>query len=287
MGTTPVVPIGTSGRGVSVCPVSDYSAPLDDMRFVLEHVTDLAGLAELAGYEHADAETVGGNPRGGGAVLRGAVRPAQPRRRHPAQPAQRRRLGDDAGGIRQGLPPLRRGGLAGGAVPAGVRRRRLPVARRHRHAGDDDGGEHGVLAVPAAHPGRHRHARALRRRAAARDVPAEDGDRGVDRHDEPHRAAGRVRRRRPHHAGRAGGRRHVADHRAEDLHHLRRARPRRQHRPPRPRPRARCAAGDEGDLLLHRPQVPRRRRRRASASATPSSACRSRTRWASTPARRA
>ena len=45
---------------VSVCPVSDYSAPLDDMRFVLEHVTDLAGLAELPGYEHADPTTVGG-----------------------------------------------------------------------------------------------------------------------------------------------------------------------------------------------------------------------------------
>jgi 3-(methylsulfanyl)propanoyl-CoA dehydrogenase len=30
------------------------------MRFVLEHVVDLAGLAELAGYEHADAGTVGG-----------------------------------------------------------------------------------------------------------------------------------------------------------------------------------------------------------------------------------
>ncbi len=134
------------------------------------------------------------------------------------------------------------------------------MARRHRHAGDDDGGEHGVLTVPVAHPGRHRHARALRRRAAARDVPAEDGDRGVDRHDEPHRAAGGVGRRRPHHACGTGRRRHVADHRTEDLHHVRRARSRRQHRPPRPRSRSRRAARDEGDLVLHRPQVPRRRR---------------------------
>jgi alkylation response protein AidB-like acyl-CoA dehydrogenase len=40
--------------------VSDYSAPLLDMRFVLEHVTDLGGLAQLPGYEHADPDTVHG-----------------------------------------------------------------------------------------------------------------------------------------------------------------------------------------------------------------------------------
>ena len=40
--------------------VSDYSAPLDDMRFVLRHVTDLAALAELPGYEHAEPATVDG-----------------------------------------------------------------------------------------------------------------------------------------------------------------------------------------------------------------------------------
>jgi 3-(methylthio)propanoyl-CoA dehydrogenase len=40
--------------------MSEYSAPLDDMRFVLDHVVDLAGLAALPGYEHADPETVFG-----------------------------------------------------------------------------------------------------------------------------------------------------------------------------------------------------------------------------------
>jgi 3-(methylthio)propanoyl-CoA dehydrogenase len=40
--------------------VSDYSAPLDDIRFVLGHVADLASLSELPGYEHADPETVQG-----------------------------------------------------------------------------------------------------------------------------------------------------------------------------------------------------------------------------------
>jgi len=40
--------------------MSDYSPPLSDMRFVLENVVDLAGLAALPGYEHADPDTVFG-----------------------------------------------------------------------------------------------------------------------------------------------------------------------------------------------------------------------------------
>ena len=40
--------------------MGDYSPPLDEMRFTLEHLTDLAGLAELPGYEHADPVTVAG-----------------------------------------------------------------------------------------------------------------------------------------------------------------------------------------------------------------------------------
>jgi 3-(methylthio)propanoyl-CoA dehydrogenase len=40
--------------------VSEFTAPLVDMRFVLEHVTDLAALSAIPGYEHADPETVFG-----------------------------------------------------------------------------------------------------------------------------------------------------------------------------------------------------------------------------------
>jgi alkylation response protein AidB-like acyl-CoA dehydrogenase len=38
--------------------VADYSAPLDDITFALVHHAGLAELAELPGYEHADAEVV-------------------------------------------------------------------------------------------------------------------------------------------------------------------------------------------------------------------------------------
>jgi alkylation response protein AidB-like acyl-CoA dehydrogenase len=40
--------------------MSDYSAPLDDMRFVLENIVDLPALAALPGYEHAEPEMVYG-----------------------------------------------------------------------------------------------------------------------------------------------------------------------------------------------------------------------------------
>ncbi len=40
--------------------VSDYRVPLDDITFSLYHVADLAGLAELPGYEHTEADLVEG-----------------------------------------------------------------------------------------------------------------------------------------------------------------------------------------------------------------------------------
>jgi len=38
--------------------MSEYRAPLEDIRFVLEHVVDLSELAALPGYEHAEPEVV-------------------------------------------------------------------------------------------------------------------------------------------------------------------------------------------------------------------------------------
>ncbi|MEM9714486.1 MAG: acyl-CoA dehydrogenase family protein, partial [Actinomycetota bacterium] len=38
--------------------MTDYRAPVEDMRFVLEHLADLPGLSRLPDFEHADLETV-------------------------------------------------------------------------------------------------------------------------------------------------------------------------------------------------------------------------------------
>ena len=40
--------------------MSEYRAPTNDMLFVLEHIADLSELANRAGYEQADLETVEG-----------------------------------------------------------------------------------------------------------------------------------------------------------------------------------------------------------------------------------
>jgi alkylation response protein AidB-like acyl-CoA dehydrogenase len=40
--------------------MSDFSAPLDDMRFVLENIVDLPALSSLPGFEHAEPEMVYG-----------------------------------------------------------------------------------------------------------------------------------------------------------------------------------------------------------------------------------
>ena len=39
--------------------MSDYRAPVRDMRFVLEHIADLEGLSRLEGFDHAEPELVG------------------------------------------------------------------------------------------------------------------------------------------------------------------------------------------------------------------------------------
>ena len=82
----------------------------------------------------------------------------------------------------------------------------------------------------------------------------------MDRDDEPHRAALRHRSRPAQDQGRAAGRRQLQDHRHQDLHLLGRARPRREHHPPRPRQDRRRARQREGHLAVHRPQVPGRTR---------------------------
>ena len=91
--------------------------------------------------------------------------------------------------------------------------------------------------------------------------------RRMDGHHAAHRAAGGLRRRRAAHQGRARGRRQLPHHRLQDLHHLWRARPHRQHHPLRARPPARRAARHQGHFAVPDPQVPagRHAQRRARA----------------------
>ena len=98
--------------------------------------------------------------------------------------------------------------------------------------------------------------RVERDRHAQAHLFAEDGCRRMDRHDESHRAAGRIRPRRDPHEGGAAGRRHLQALRQQDLHHLRRARLHRQHRPPGARAHARRAAGHQGPVAVRGAEGP-------------------------------
>jgi hypothetical protein len=167
-------------------------------------------------------------------------------------------------------PGLRRPGPAGAGEPVLLRDAELgqpgldhvpgPVARR--------------LRLPAR--ARHPEQKALY-------LPKLD-QRRVDRHHVPDRAALRHRPGPAAHQGRAAARRQLQDHRPEDLHQRRRARPGRQHHPPGAGAAAGCAGRQQGHLAVRRAQVPRSAPTASRASATASSAARWSTRWASTAA---
>ena len=100
-------------------------------------------------------------------------------------------------------------------------------------------------------------------------LSAEPDQRPVGRHDEPHRAALRHRSGTDADPGGAARRRRLRDHRHQDVHHRRRARPDREHRPPRAGQDFRRARGYPRDQPVHRAQVPGRRGRRARRAQPP------------------
>ena len=151
--------------------MADYVPPLRDIRFVLEQLVDLDGLSKLEAYGHADPETVFGVIEESGRFMADVVGPLN-------------RVGDTAGSTLDGdgqvtTPPGFREAYrqyvdAGwGAVPfppefggggfpwlvTVVMQEMMTSAR------------HGVLAVPAADPGRHRHAGPARQPRAAGHLP--------------------------------------------------------------------------------------------------------------------
>ncbi len=216
--------------------MSQYHAPLADMQFVLNELAGLEQVAPLPGFEEADARRRGGDPRGSRQVRDQRARPAQ--RVGDREGAQRRDDGTvktPAGfkdAYRQfcengwnGLDKSHRVRRPGPAAPAvGT------AVEEMWHASNLAFDLCAMLTQGAI------EAIELRGlRCAEAKIPAEDGRRHVDRHDEPDRAAGGLGPRRGAHEGGPAGRRHVQAVRPEDLHHLRRARLHRQHHPPRAR----------------------------------------------------
>ena len=260
-----------------------YKAPVESVLFLLKDVLGYERYSNLPGFADAPLDTVE-------AVLGEAARFCE----EVLQPLNR--VGDSEGCTRHddgsvttptgfkeayrelfarpagsGSPPIR--SIGGQGLPYVL----AAVAQRVHHLR-----QHGVRHVSGPDAGRDRRARPARLGRAEGALPAKAHLRRMVGHDEPDGAAMRHRSRADQDEGRARRRRQLPDHRPEDLHLGRRARPDR---------RTSCT-------WCWRASKARRRARRASRSSscrnscptptampargTPSPAARSRRRWAST-----
>ena len=180
--------------------MSTYRAPLADMQFVLHDLAGLEQVATLPGFEEAIAGRRLRDPGRGVQVRHGGARSAQSLRRPRRREASGGRDGPDAARVQGGLPAVLRERLERTHQEPGVRGTGTATARGDRGRGDVALVEHGLRPVSAAHAGRDRGARTGGQRGSAAALPAEDGLGRVDGHDEPDRAAGRLRPRRGAHA---------------------------------------------------------------------------------------
>ena len=183
--------------------MSEYVAPLRDIRFVLEEIVDLAAVSRLGAYRHADPETVLG-------VIEEAARFAS------SVIAPLNRVGDTTGlQLDDGqviTPPgfqeaYRRYVEAGwGAVPfdpeygGGGFPWLVTVVLQEMLTSANMAFSLCPLLTQGAIDMLARHGT----RRAAEHLPREDGHRGVDRNHEPHRARSRLGRGRPADPGRPG-----------------------------------------------------------------------------------
>ena len=216
-----------------------YKAPVEDVVFLLNDVFPIERYNNLPGFADATPDVVEAILNEGAKLCEEVLRAAEPVGRpgglHAATPDG---SVTTPKGFKEAYERLsRQGGWMGLSMPEEYGGQGLPYdAQRVMH-------EFLVLGEPRAsrmYPGLTQGAIAALlvhgSRGAEADLPAED-DRGrLDRHHEPHRAALRHRSRPDQDQGRAERRRLLRDHRHQDLHLGRRARPDREHRPPRPRP---------------------------------------------------
>ena len=249
-----------------------YTAPLADMRFVLREVAGLGTGRRPAGLRardrrHASMRCSRRRPASPATVLA----PLNRERRQGGRQAGERR-GAHRAGLHRRLQAVRRGRLErrcrsirSSAARACRGCWRAPCRRCGRRPT-------WASAVPAADPGRDRRARPSRLGRAEGRPTCRRWSRGewtgTMNLTEPQAGSdlGALQARRAVHE-----RRPLPHHRPEDLHHLRRARPHRQHRPPGAGAHARRAApACKGislfivpKFLVERRRLARRAQRRA------------------------
>ncbi len=258
-----------------------YQAPVDDIMHSLKTAAGLDELIKGGVLEGVDEDTIRAVIEEAGKFAAEVLEPLSAVGR-PHRLQAGRRQGCHPARLEGGLPAVRCRWLGRAGRAGGMGRAEPAAGHRHGCRRDLECRQPGLRPVPAADLRRHRRDRGAGQRGAETHLPAKDGDRRVDRHHEPDRAARRLRPRPPQVARRAAGRRHLPHLRHQDLHHLRRPRDDGQHHPSRARPPARCAARHARHLAVPGAQVSRQQGRLASARATTSSAPASSTSSAST-----
>ena len=265
-------------------PMPTYTPPLRDMQFVharsAEHHRRAQGDARHA---EIDADTINAILEEGGKFAAEVIFPLNiSGDEEGCVLDSETHDGEGAQGLQGGLREVRRRRLAGAGLRPGLRRpgpalRRQPVRLR-----DAQLGQPGLDHVPGPVARRLRGARRARHRRAEEDLPAQAGERRMDRHHVPDRAALRHRPGPAAHQGRAAAGRQLQAQRQQDLHLGRRARHGRQHHPPGAGPPAGRAQGQQGHQPVRGAEVQRQARRLARQPQRRSTAAASSTRWAST-----
>ena len=254
-----------------------YQAPVDDIMLALKSAAGLDELTASGIYDGLDADTIRAVVEEAGRFASNVLEPLN---------APGDKTGSKLANGEVTTPPgwraAYKGFIEGGwtALPCEEKwgGQGLPNIVVDGGQRDLERGEPRLRPVPDAEPGRHRGDCDARLQGAAGHLHPQAGDRRVDRHDEPDRAARRHRPRPVAHARRAAAGRQLSPLRHQDLHHLRRARPDREHRAHGARPHRRRAgrharhlavrgaeaAGQQG-RLAGRAQRRRVRRPRAQA----------------------
>ena len=175
--------------------MSEYRAPIKDALFTLRHIGEMEQLSEDRAATHTPI------PRPWPSVLEEQGRFMQ----EVFGPTNA--IGDTVGlkwtpggrrdprGVQAGLRQVRPGRLAGPERPRRVRRCRVPRGRAGLRARVLHRGQRRAHHGTRADHRRHRAAPGVGHRGAEGGLPPQAGHRRVDRHHEPDRAAGRLRRR--------------------------------------------------------------------------------------------
>ena len=245
----------------------EYQAPLADMKFVLRELVDLESLSQLPGFGDLTLDVAEAVLGEGEKFAAGVLSPLN---RSGDLQGARWQEGEvlTAEGWKQAYARFVADGWAALSCPAQFGGQNLPRVLSALVEEMWNGANMAFALCPMLTRGtvdaiELRGSQALQDTYLAKLVSGR-----MDRHHESHGTAGRLRPGGRAHAGRSHRRWPLPADGPEDLHHLRRARPDRQHRAPGAGTHRRSAGGRQGHFAVRGAEVPGQCRRLSRARAT-------------------